>query len=51
MLIGLTGLAGSGKSEVANALIADFGFTRVKFAGPAQEHAPHHARGRRILRG
>jgi hypothetical protein len=33
MLIGLTGLAGSGKSVVADTLIAEFGFTRVKFAG------------------
>jgi hypothetical protein len=34
MLIGLTGLAGSGKSEVARVLIEEFGFQRVKFAGP-----------------
>jgi hypothetical protein len=34
MLIGLTGLAGSGKSVVANVLTSEFGFTRVKFAGP-----------------
>jgi hypothetical protein len=34
MLIGITGLAGSGKSAVANVLTTEFGFTRVKFAGP-----------------
>lgn len=34
MLIGLTGLAGSGKSVVANVLTNDFGFERVKFADP-----------------
>lgn len=34
MLIGLTGLAGSGKSVVANVLTTEFGFTRVKFAAP-----------------
>lgn len=34
MLIGITGLAGSGKSEVARVLIEEFGFTRVKFADP-----------------
>lgn len=34
MLIGLTGLAGSGKSEIANVLINEMGFTRVKFADP-----------------
>lgn len=32
MLIGLTGLAGSGKSEVARVLIEEFGFQRIKFA-------------------
>jgi hypothetical protein len=34
MLIGLTGLAGSGKSEAARILIEQFGFERVKFADP-----------------
>lgn len=34
MLIGLSGLAGSGKSEVAAILVNEFGFTRVKFADP-----------------
>lgn len=34
MLIGLTGLAGSGKSVVADVLINEFGFNRVKFADP-----------------
>lgn len=34
MLIGLTGLAGSGKSVVADVLVTEFGFTRVKFAAP-----------------
>jgi hypothetical protein len=34
MLIGLTGLAGSGKSEVAGVLMNEFGFVRVKFADP-----------------
>lgn len=34
MLIGLSGLAGSGKSEVARVLIEEFGFERVKFADP-----------------
>lgn len=34
MLIGLTGLAGSGKSEVAGVLMREFGFERVKFADP-----------------
>lgn len=32
MLIGLTGLAGSGKSEVARVLIEEFGFVRIKLA-------------------
>ena len=34
MLIGITGLAGSGKSEVARVLMEEFGFVRVKFADP-----------------
>jgi hypothetical protein len=34
MIIGLTGLAGSGKSVVADVLVNEFGFTRVKFADP-----------------
>jgi hypothetical protein len=34
MLIGLSGLAGSGKSEVAAVLMHEFGFVRVKFADP-----------------
>lgn len=34
MLIGLMGLAGSGKSEVSRVLETEMGFTRVKFAGP-----------------
>jgi hypothetical protein len=34
MIIGLTGLAGSGKSVVADILVNEFGFTRVKFADP-----------------
>lgn len=34
MLIGLTGLAGSGKSEVARILVAEARFRRVKFADP-----------------
>lgn len=34
MLIGLTGLAGSGKSEVARVLMEEFNFQRVKFADP-----------------
>jgi hypothetical protein len=37
MLIGLTGLAGSGKSVIANVLTSDFNFTRVKFAGPLKD--------------
>lgn len=32
MLIGLTGLAGSGKSVVANILVNEFGFERVRFS-------------------
>jgi len=34
MLIGLTGLAGAGKSEVARVLMGGFGFRRIKFADP-----------------
>lgn len=34
MIIGLTGLAGSGKSVVAEVLTREFGFERVKFADP-----------------
>ena len=34
MLIGITGLAGSGKSEVARILVDHYGFERVKFADP-----------------
>jgi hypothetical protein len=38
MLIGLTGLAGSGKSEVAR-ILAEFGFAKVKFADPLKNMA------------
>lgn len=41
MLIGLTGLAGSGKSEVANTLIRDFGFTRHRFSAPLKNMTRH----------
>lgn len=34
MLIGITGLAGCGKSEVARVLMDEFAFERVKFADP-----------------
>lgn len=34
MIVGLTGLAGSGKGVVADVLVNEFGFTRVKFADP-----------------
>lgn len=34
MLIGLSGFAGSGKSEVARVLIEEFGLVRIKFADP-----------------
>jgi hypothetical protein len=34
MLIGVSGLAGSGKSEVSAVLTSEFGFGRVKFADP-----------------
>jgi hypothetical protein len=34
MIVGLSGLAGSGKSVVADALVRELGFTRVKFADP-----------------
>lgn len=33
-VIALTGLAGSGKSTAADYLVADYGYTLVKFAGP-----------------
>jgi len=33
-IIGLTGKAGSGKSTVAHILVNDYGFIRVKMAGP-----------------
>lgn len=33
-IIGITGLAGSGKSTIADTLAQDFGFVRVKMAGP-----------------
>ena len=33
-IIGFTGLAGSGKSTAANALVAHLGFTRLSFASP-----------------
>lgn len=39
MLIGLTGLAGSGKSEVARILTEEFGFAKVKFADPLKNMA------------
>jgi hypothetical protein len=39
MLIGITGLAGSGKSEVARVLMDEFGFARVKFADPLKNMA------------
>lgn len=34
MIVGLSGLAGSGKSAVAEALVRELGFARVKFADP-----------------
>lgn len=34
MIIGLSGLAGAGKSVVADVLVRELGFTRVKFADP-----------------
>lgn len=39
MLIGITGLAGSGKSEVARILMEESGFARVKFADPLKNMA------------
>lgn len=41
MIVGLTGLAGSGKSEAALRLVSRHGFTRTRFAGPfkAMMHA------------
>lgn len=33
-VVGLTGWAGSGKSTVANYLVAEHGYTRLSFAGP-----------------
>lgn len=39
MLIGLTGLAGSGKSVVANVLVGEFGFERVRFSGALKNMA------------
>lgn len=37
MLIGLTGYAGSGKSTVADILVRDHGFTRMRFAQPLKD--------------
>jgi hypothetical protein len=37
MIIGLTGLAGAGKSTVANYLVEKHGFERVSFAGPLKK--------------
>lgn len=34
ILIGLTGYKGSGKSVVGDHLVREYGFTRVRFAGP-----------------
>jgi hypothetical protein len=39
MLIGLTGLAGSGKSVIANVLAAEFGFERVRFSAALKNMA------------
>lgn len=36
-IIGLTGLAGSGKSTVANYLVEQHGFTKLAFAGPLKK--------------
>lgn len=36
-VIGLTGLAGSGKSTVANYLVREHGYTRLSFAGPVRD--------------
>lgn len=37
MLIGLTGLAGSGKSTIASNLVLEHGFRRHRFAGPLKD--------------
>jgi hypothetical protein len=37
MLIGLTGYAGAGKTSVADILVRDHGFTRMRFAGPLKD--------------
>jgi len=36
-VIGLTGLAGAGKSTLAQILVEDHGFTRLSFAGPLKK--------------
>lgn len=37
MLIGLCGLAGSGKSTIADTLVLSYGFRRHRFAGPLKD--------------
>lgn len=50
-VIALTGYAGSGKSEVSSILCEEFGYTRVKFAGPLKDMLRVLGLGEREIEG
>lgn len=51
MIIAFTGRAGSGKSTAAQHLVAEYGFTLVKFAGPLKQMMRQLGLGDREIEG